>query len=82
MPEKSKSSKVTHELYETLLAIPRPLESEEDAIKSFKVIQSLFKMKFIYSDFCLRLQDILFFIPQGVYREIYWPRLWVESSRL
>jgi len=28
------------------------------------------------------LQSILFFIPNGAYREMFWPKTWVESSRI
>ncbi|HEU4326897.1 MAG TPA: hypothetical protein VFS21_27405 [Roseiflexaceae bacterium] len=76
-PESNQSA-----LLQSLSSIPNPPQSEKDCIESVKIIESLTKIGHFDSQTADRLQSILFFIPQGSYREIFWPRTWIKAVRI
>jgi len=81
MSPAAKSLKLGDALYMWLRQIASPPQNEKDAIATMKVIKRLVEIKPIEPDLCTRLQSLLFYIPQGAYRESLWPRTWVEASR-
>ena len=70
------------QLIERLNQLPPAPHAESDCIESTRVIEALAKIGVFESEMADRLQAILFFIPRGSYRELFWPAIWLRASRL
>lgn len=81
-PNIPKSNKLKQKLCQWLSEIPQPPTNETDCIDLLKAITRLVKMGEIKEDIPDRLQSILYFIPRGNYAEAYWPKAWIETSRI
>lgn len=84
MPNIQTSIRVKQELANWLKALPYLPKTETDCIETMKIVERLVYTGYIDVDINVahRLQAILFFIPSGSYREIYWPKIWIKASRL
>lgn len=85
IPHAPRTAEIKQALLDWLRCSNSPPQSERDCIETMKVIQKLEQSNLlqpIQEEVSQRLQSLLFFLPRGGGRDIFWPRIWITASRL